>query len=129
MPMSMGTALRGGPDHNWRMPDIRRKSRLDSQIRMIWEHSSPERRGRLIVVLWCNAVTVVLTEVGLVVCMTRSIRGTWRLRERGLTRAAIDGSAWSGTALLAVASGCRRLILRRLITRMASRIEEAAPDS
>ncbi|HEY2673384.1 MAG TPA: hypothetical protein VGJ07_23860, partial [Rugosimonospora sp.] len=77
----------------------------------------------LLLVLWGHAVAAVLTDGGLAACLALSAGRTWRRRDQGWVRAAVDGGYWKTAAGLALAAAARRAGRRYLVERVAA--EEA----
>jgi len=97
---------------------------LAGRLRAHLDRSSPERRGKVIAVLWCNAVAVVLVDGALAGCVALSAVRIWRRRDRGLVRATIDAGAWPSMAALVAASAVRRAVARAVVERVTQRGSE-----
>src|SRR5689334_10749409 len=94
---------------------------MAGQLAESWARLTPEERGKLIMLMWSYAVGVMLIEAGAVACTAVSARRIWRLRSRGLVRATVAGTTWSGFAALTAATAVQRVVRRRLVARLPLR--------
>jgi hypothetical protein len=85
-----------------------------------WERSSIERRGKIVVVMWCHATAVVLLDGALVGYLAVSAVRIWRRRDQGWVRAVADGGRWKTIAALTVASTVQQTIGRSAVKRFVT---------
>ncbi|OLB65510.1 MAG: hypothetical protein AUI10_06420 [Actinobacteria bacterium 13_2_20CM_2_72_6] len=92
-----------------------------SEFESRWERLSPDRRGKIVIVLWCHATAVVLIDGALAGYLAVSAVRIWRRREQGWVRAVAGGGRWRTIAALTVASAVQQAIGRSAVKRLVTR--------